>query len=407
MVLNKLKFAGKKKLGLAEVSLLKWDSMSIIIASRLFLPEPGAAALRLGGLAKAFAQRNLPVTVLTSTYQKQDVQLPGVNIKRAPVLRDKLGAVRGYVQYMSFDIPLFVRLLAERKTQTVICEPPPTTGVVTRLACALKRVPYVYFAGDILTDAVKDSGAPEFVVNTVEKLERFALRGAALVITVTPGVEKRALEFGAKQTIMVPNGVDTSAYEGDIPENFPTGKKVLLYAGTASAVHGAGIFIEAFQKVYDAHPDTELVYLGQGTDWPKLQEMAAQTSLPIKFFPLVPNEVAKGWFKHSAVGLVSLPNNNYSYAYATKCLASLAHGTPVAYVGGGQTKEDIETHNLGVVAEFTADDVSEKIISLLDDIENHTAPASEALINWVETNRSLTTSSAKIADSIISMLLKN
>lgn len=379
--------------------------MNIVIASRLFLPEPGAAALRLGGLAQALADRDYSVTVLTSTYQKQTAYLPSVKIKRLPVLRDKLGAVRGYFPYLSFDIPLFFRLLVQRNVKAVICEPPPTTGLITRIACAIKKVPYVYFAGDILTDATKEAGAPAIIVKTVEKLEQFAMRGASLVITVTPGVDSRAKELGAKSTVLVPNGVDTQQYRGDIPKDFPSNKRVLLYAGTTSPVHGSGIFISAFRIVHELYPDSELVYLGQGADWENLKRQASLTSLPIRFLPLVPNEVAKGWYKHATIGLVSLTDNNYSYAYATKCLSSLSQGTPVVYVGGGQTKLDIEQNNLGLVASYSTNEVAENIIALLQAIDSGTSPVPEKLIEWVENNRSLKTSSNLIVDSLITRVL--
>ena len=48
-------------------------------------------------------------------------------ISRWPVLRDGGGNVRGYVQYLSFDLPAFFRLLVQRR-RTWSCpsrRPPP------------------------------------------------------------------------------------------------------------------------------------------------------------------------------------------------------------------------------------------------------------------------------------------
>ena len=77
-----------------------------------------------------------------------------------PVLRDEAGYVRGYAQYMSFDLPLALRLLAGRRPDLVVAEPPPTTGAVVRVIAALRGVPYAYYAADVWSDASQATGAP-------------------------------------------------------------------------------------------------------------------------------------------------------------------------------------------------------------------------------------------------------
>ena len=132
--------------------------MLVTLATRTFTPEPTAAALRLGALARALAAGGDRVRVLTSclapSVARDARQLvdggaePGegrglVEVRRAPVLRDRTGAVRGYVSYMSFDVPLVARLLTGPRPDVVVSEPPPTTGAAVRIACAARRVPYV------------------------------------------------------------------------------------------------------------------------------------------------------------------------------------------------------------------------------------------------------------------------
>ena len=132
--------------------------MLVTLATRTFTPEPTAAALRLGALARALAAGGDRVRVLTSRLapsvasdarQGADGGVDAgegaglVEVRRAPVLRDRTGAVRGYVSYMSFDLPLIARLLAGPRPDVVVSEPPPTTGAAVRIACAVRRVPYV------------------------------------------------------------------------------------------------------------------------------------------------------------------------------------------------------------------------------------------------------------------------
>ena len=95
-----------------------------------------------------------------------------VEVRRAPVLRDKTGAVRGYVSYLSFDLPLIARLLTGARPDVVVSEPPPTTGAAVRLACALRRLPYVYYCADIVSDAAALAGVPSIVTLFLSTLFR-------------------------------------------------------------------------------------------------------------------------------------------------------------------------------------------------------------------------------------------
>ena len=108
-------------------------------------------------------------------------------MRRFPVLRDRDGYVRGYLQYLSFDLPLAVRLLVEPRPDIVVCEPPPTTGAVVLAICALRRVPYVYYAADVWSDASLAAGAPRAVVRLLSRVEGTVVRRAAGVITADIG----------------------------------------------------------------------------------------------------------------------------------------------------------------------------------------------------------------------------
>ena len=112
----------------------------VTIVSRIFLPEPAAASFRLGAVHHALIEDGAEVTVLTTQpAPSSQAALTAASplIKRWPALRDKTGYVRGYLPYMSFDIPLFFRLLVERRPNVILVEPPPTTGAVTRVALML------------------------------------------------------------------------------------------------------------------------------------------------------------------------------------------------------------------------------------------------------------------------------
>src|SRR5690606_20391463 len=179
--------------------------------------------------------------------------------------------VRGYLQYLSFDIPLAFRLLVARRPSVVFVEPPPTTGAVVRVICALRRIPYVYDAADIWSDAAGHATDSSLVVRLLRWVERFAMRGAAAMTTISEGVVGRVRELGVDTPMTVTGfGADTTEFSyTDEPL-----EKTFIYAGTFTELHGAHILIDAFASFSQTHPGYRLKFIGQGTGINAMRERA-------------------------------------------------------------------------------------------------------------------------------------
>ncbi|PTU57306.1 glycosyltransferase WbuB [Sphaerisporangium cinnabarinum] len=379
----------------------------VTIATRIYLPEPAAASFRLAALAAALADEGAEVTVVTASVPDTMGTEPdrtGVRVRRRPVLRDASGYVRGYLPYLSFDVPLFLRLLGRRRPDVVVAEPPPTTGAVVRVVCALRRVPYVYYAADIVSDAAGSTGAPQVVVAAVRALEKFALRGASTVLTVTGSVEKRATELGAARTAVVRHGVDTRVFHADVaPLGAETTGPCAVYAGNASEWHGAEVFLEAWSRVLRDVPDARLVFLGRGSMHARLAELAA--ALPdggasVTFLPQQPADLAARWLRSADVALSSIkPGSGYEFAIPTKALAAMAVGTPVLQAGPGPVGRIIDEARGGRVVGYTADEVGRALTEMF------TAPVPAAervrVATWSEKNLSGRSTSAVAARRVL------
>lgn len=354
------------------------DRPRVAVVSRIFTPEAAAATFRLKALVRALVADDVAVEVVTAAPPRgvapADAEhVPGATVNRWPVLRDEAGYVRGYLQYLSFDLPLAVRLLGMRRPDVVVVEPPPTTGAVVRVCLAVRGLrggatPYVYYAADIWSDATASMEVPAPVVTVMRAVERFALSGAREVIAVSDGVAERARALGARRVTVVPNGIDTETFtpQGALPAGAPDAP-FLLYAGTASEWQGAEIFAEAMGRVVREVPGARLVFLGQGSSWPRLQQLAA--GLPpgtIELRPLVPPQEAAAWHRAAAAALVSVrPGIGYDFAYPTKVLAALACGTRVVFAGPGPAAADLADHALGEAVAYDVDAVAAAMIAAL------------------------------------------
>ena len=409
--------------------------MLVTLATRTFTPEPTAAALRLGALVRSLVSSGASVRVLTSrlapsvardgaraasrtlgssqSTRRGNAAVPGrrptaggegadlVEVRRAPVLRDRTGAVRGYASYLSFDLPLVARLLTGARPDVVVCEPPPTTGAAVRVACALRRVPYVYYCADVVSDAASAAGVPGVVVRGVAALESFALRGARRVIAVSAGVSRRARELGARDVTVVPNGVRVP---GEIvagyPDSFPRcSGPVFVYAGTVAPWLAPEVFVEAFESARGRLGDARLVFVGQGSGWEDLAGRARAVA-GVQMIPAVSANEADRWMARATATLASLRPGGYDYAYPTKILASLAQGTPVIYAGPGRAARDVEEAGLGVACGLDADEVAEAMVACARGTVSWVGEVRSRA--WVRENRSVEASSRAAAAVVLS-----
>lgn len=374
------------------------------IVSRIYLPEAAAASFRLAGVSQALRDKGVEVEVVTTTAPPGAAANDQGRVRRFPVLRDKEGYVRGYLQYLSFDIPAFFRVLFSPRAAVTLVEPPPTTGFFMRIAQRILGVPYVYYLPD-LWGAASASFAPKLVVTAVKALETFAVRGAAAVIAVNEEIAETARTMGAKSVYLIPNGIDTDTFTNEVKplsrtereDNGLADAPYFIYTGTASEWQGASIFISALAQVIDRIPH-HLVFLGKGSDWDLLKEQAARPELKGRVHvlqTLPPDETAR-WIAGAEAGLVSIKAGaGYDHAYPTKVLSTLACGTPVIYAGSGPARSDIADNSLGFCADYSVSGIS-KVFSDFD-AEKSRLESREKRRQWVVNNRSLRASSRAVA----------
>ncbi|MBE0008670.1 MULTISPECIES: glycosyltransferase family 4 protein [unclassified Arthrobacter] len=373
--------------------------LRILVATRIYAPETGAAAFRLAAMVKALQGRGHHVTVLTTSSPGAKRSSPSV--RRWPVLRDKSGAVRGYVQYASFDIPLFLRLLTAPAFDLVVVEPPPTTGVVVRVATALRRRPFVYFAADVSSVAAEGIGVSPAVVRVLRAIERWTLSRARRILTVSEGVSTAvaALVGQSDRIVNVGTGVDTDQFTNDGPAGPDDGGRYFVYAGTMSEIQGAGVFVDAFISIAAEYPDVRLVMYGQGVELDELRARAEAVSAPIDFRGTVDGDQISTALRGSVAGLASVrPSRGYDFAFATKALVSLSCGTPVIYAGVGPLKNIIADENLGVSVDWEPAAVAAAMRDALAWPQD--AAERQRISGWVQQNYSLRSVGARAAEAI-------
>lgn len=356
--------------------------MRVKIASRIFDPEPSAASFRLGALATALSERGHSVTVLTvkppegKAGQLRDEEQP-YRVRRFPVLRDRAGYVRGYLPYLSFDVPLFFRLLFGRKADVIVVEPPPTSGFFVRLAAAIRRTPYIYYAADIWADGASQTGAPPWVIRVVKTIERFTMRGARTVLSVSDSLTTRLAELDVVRNVLtVGNGVDTKPfYSGAETGEYyrRVSPREFVYAGTASEWHGSTVFVEALPAVLAQAPDTRIRFIGGGSEFEEIETLASRLGVTdaISLEPFLPPAELAQILRGATAALASIrPGSGNEFTFPTKLYASTLCGTPAIFAGVGPAIEflntELEGTPLGISVEIDPSQVADAMLQMLE-----------------------------------------
>jgi len=382
----------------------------IVIVSRIFTPEPAAASFRLRALARGLDELGAEVVVLTTRPPASaTVEPEPYAVRRWPVLRDRSAYVRGVVQYLSFDLPLFFRLLATR-ADLVISEPPPTTGMAVLASSLLRRRPYVWYAPDVWTSAAGKMEISSLLKRGMRLMETLAARRAAGVLTVSEpmGRELQAVTGVEWEKVFVAeNGVDTDVFRPDGPAADPAAP-YFVYAGSMSEWQGADVFVRAMPRVLAAHPDAQLRFLGRGSDTERVEELARRLAPGhVVFEGLRPAAETAERTRGAAAALASIvPGIGYDFSRPTKIYAAAACGTPVVFAGQGVAAALVRDNGLGEAVEHDPDAVADAMIAVLDRLRDpaqaeENAGARRRRSAWAAANASLAASGRLAADWVL------
>jgi glycosyltransferase involved in cell wall biosynthesis len=275
------------------------------------------------------------------------------------------------------------------------------------LICSLRRIPYVYYAADLVSMAARGMGLTWPILRLLECVESLVLRHAAIVLTVSDQVAARIVAMGASpdRVSVVGTGVDTEIFT-DAGERLDLSRPTAVYAGTMSEIQGASVFVKAMARVVTEVPDARLVMLGQGNEMDHLRRLAADLPDRSVQFPGVVdgNRTAK-WLRSARVGLASVrPGCGYDVAFATKAFASTAAGTPVVFAGVGPSGQIVTRYGLGRAVAWDPESVSRAMIELLS--THPEAGERKRLAEFTKENYSLDAVASRAADAVLQAALR-
>ena len=348
--------------------------MKILIVSQYFWPEN----FRINDLTQELVRRGHSVTVLTGIpnyptgtvfeeYRKSPKAFEyygGARVFRVPMLSRGNGAVRLFLNYLSFALGACLRgpwLLRGQQTDVIfVFEPSPVTvGLPAIFLGRIKRTPVVFWALDLWPETLAAVGAVRspVVLGWVGHLVRFIYERCTLVLGQSRGFLPKIAKYcsDAKKIRYFPNWAEEIFNEADLvpaPE-VPVQKGVfnVLFAGNIGEAQDLHAVLNAAESL---RHNTEIRWLivGDGRRSVWLHEEVARRRLQNNVLLLgrFPLERMPSFYAHADALLVSLKNDPvFSLTIPGKVQSYLMAGVPILGMLDGEGAQVITDSNAGLV----------------------------------------------------------
>jgi len=211
----------------------------------------------------------------------------------------------------------------------------------------------------------------------IRPMIRWTLEHADGVIAVSSSLKEAIVALGTKgdRVRVVPNGIDPSRFER-VPRSearaqlkLSVNESLLVSAGALVPVKDHVLLIRAFARIAEVHPKLQLFILGEGPLRGELERLVRELRLGdrVHLVGKRPNEELRLWFSAAETSCLTSTREGWPNVVTE----SLACGTPVVATRVGGIPEILDSPELGVLVEQTAEGVASGIEEVLSRKWNH------------------------------------
>jgi lipopolysaccharide/colanic/teichoic acid biosynthesis glycosyltransferase/glycosyltransferase involved in cell wall biosynthesis len=357
--------------------------VNILLITFFYAPEPGAPQARLRAQVGGLVARGHRVHVLTTmpnyplgrpfaAYRRKVFQVE--RLEDCAVYRvwsfsiSTLTPAMRLLKYLTFVLAglaalVWMRLSGRRYERIVVESPPVFTCILGTVAALLWRAIHIIQVSDLWVDLLPEFGilrAGSLAFKAALAVERLLLESSHHIVTVTNGC-RAALETKVRQRIpvtVITNGADLSVYSAPSDRNAIRAecgweeRLVCTYAGNLGYIHGLAALVETAEAVSDDDV-FHFVVIGDGVFKSRIEALILEKGLKnVELRPSVPEAILAGLLCASDVGLVFLDGTERARdAISVKTFSYMACGLPVVGCCGGRTRQIVEEHEAGILAD--------------------------------------------------------
>jgi len=343
--------------------------MKILLTHRFFWPDtaPYATILRSIGDCLADAGREDHTFSSVASYRARPKRSPRrerlgkVEIHRVWVfLGEKNNLLKRLANIVIYCISLFFEILRQKPdVVTASTFPPVVAGWTASSAARLCGAKFIYHVQDIHPEVSIYSRSIlgwALPARLLTVLDNQTLRRADAIVTLSEDMAQTLRDRGlGKLPITIVSNPPLESHDEPIapPINLikAPGTVRVIFAGNLGRFQNLPLIAEGIAKCFDAHPELELMFLGDGMALAGLKTRWGDHP-QVRFVPHLPFAQARSIIADADIGLVSLSPNIFRVAYPSKLSTYLDLGLTVLAViePESQLAQRLEASGLGTVA---------------------------------------------------------
>ena len=364
------------------------------ILTQYYPPETGAPQNRLQGLAlflqskghrvKVFtAMPNYPLNAVYPGYRNKlftKEEIGGVLVYRSWIFVPSARSVPArLLNYFSFVLTSFFRLLLKSRPDYLFCESPPLFLGITAVCIAkIKCTKLLFNVSDLWPESAEKLGIVRnrLLLKISYHLEHWIYRNAHVISGQTKGiVNSISTRFPQKKIVWMPNGADSELFDFNVTTlnwrekwNCASDTLVLLYAGIFGHAQGLPVILDVAGRLLN-YP-IKFVLVGDGPERLFLENQVKKRELVnVVLYPPVARTTVLSMIKACDIYWVPLKKLDlFKGAIPSKIFEPMALGKPVLLGVEGEACElFIKDGKAGIACEpENAIDMTEKIIWLFE-----------------------------------------
>ena len=356
--------------------------MKILVYGINYYPELTGTGKYTGELCEWFAERGHRVDVITALpyYPQWKIYdeykgkkwhkeiIKGVTIYRTPLyVPEKVTGKTRILHELSFSFSsliYWVHKFFKRYDAVIGICPPMQIGLLPYIYGIVHKKPFIFHIQDLQVDVAKRLGLikNEKFLNFLDKIEKFLLKNATVVSTISEGMKDNMISKGVKEEkiFLLPNWVDKEFIK-PLPKEqslrrelgFQDNDKIILYSGNMGEKQGLEVVVNVAERLKNKK-NIHFVFVGEGAVKERLKNLIKEKDLEnVEVFPLQPHEKLPNLLAMADLHLVLQKRSASDLVMPSKLTGILSAGGAAIVTAEGWTSlyDIVETNKMGILIE--------------------------------------------------------